>query len=96
MPAVRLLKKKLSAKDVVYIYITGPSSPEDAWKNAIADINGVHYRLTQKQWEYLCHSYGITGIPGYLVISYDGKLQDRYVGFPGVDVLQRDLLRAMN
>lgn len=96
MPAVRLLKKKLSAKDVVYIYITGPSSPEDAWKNAIADINGVHYRLTQKQWEYLCRSYGITGIPGYLVISYDGKLQDRYVGFPGVDVLQRDLLRAMN
>ncbi len=96
MPAVRLLKKKLSTKDVVYIYITGPSSPEDAWKNAIADINGVHYRLTQKQWEYLCRSYGITGIPGYLVISYDGKLQDRYVGFPGVDVLQRDLLRAMN
>lgn len=31
----------------------------------------------------------------YLVISYDGKLQDRYVGFPGVDILQRDLLRAM-
>lgn len=51
--------------------------------------------MTQKQWEYLCNSYGITGIPGYLVISYDGKLQDRYVGFPGVDILQKDLLRAM-
>lgn len=95
MPAVHVLKKKLSAKEVVYVYITGPSSPEAVWKNAIADINGVHYRLTQKQWEYLCKSYGITGIPGYLVISYDGKLQDRYVGFPGVDILQRDLLRAM-
>lgn len=95
MPAVHVLKKKLSAKDVVYIYITGPSSPETAWKTAITEMNGVHYRLTQKQWEYLCHSYGITGIPGYLIISYDGKLQDRYVGFPGVDVLQRDLMRAM-
>lgn len=95
MPAVHVLKKKLSAKDVVYIYITGPSSPETAWKTAITEMNGVHYRLTQKQWEYLCHSYGITGIPGYLIISYDGKLQDRYVGFPGVDILQRDLMRAM-
>ena len=68
---------------------------KEVWKTAIAEINGIHYRLTQKQWEYLCNSYGITGIPGYLVISYDGKLQDRYVGFPGVDILQRDLLRAM-
>ena len=82
-------------EDVVYVYVTGPSSPKEVWKTAIAEINGIHYRLTQKQWEYLCNSYGITGIPGYLVISYDGKLQDRYVGFPGVDILQRDLLRAM-
>ena len=95
MPAVNVLKERMSSKDVVYVYVTGPSSPKEVWKTAIAEINGIHYRLTQKQWEYLCNSYGITGIPGYLVISYDGKLQDRYVGFPGVDILQRDLLRAM-
>ena len=95
MPAVNVLKQRMSSKDVVYVYVTGPSSPKEVWKTAIAEINGIHYRLTQKQWEYLCNSYGITGIPGYLVISYDGKLQDRYVGFPGVDILQRELLRAM-
>ena len=95
MPAVNVLKQRMASKDVVYVYVTGPSSPKEVWKTAIAEINGIHYRLTQKQWEYLCNSYGITGIPGYLVISYDGKLQDRYVGFPGVDILQRDLLRAM-
>ena len=95
MPAVNVLKQRMSSKDVVYVYVTGPSSPKEVWKTAISEINGIHYRLTQKQWEYLCNSYGITGIPGYLVISYDGKLQDRYVGFPGVDILQRDLLRAM-
>lgn len=95
MPAVRALKQRMSSKDVVYVYITGPSSPEEVWKTAIEDINGIHYRLTQRQWDYLCNSYGITGIPGYMVISYDGKLQDRYVGFPGIDILQRDLLRAM-
>lgn len=96
MKAIGWLKKKLAGMDVTYIYLTPPSSPEREWLAAIAEMNGIHYRLTQWQWEYLCRSYGITGIPGYLIISYDGKLQDRYVGFPGVDVLQRDLLRAMD
>ena len=94
MFAIRDLKKKLASKEIVYIYVTGPSSPETDWKAAINDINGVHYRLTKAQWEYLCKAYGITGVPGYLVISYDGKLQDKYVGFPGTDVLMKDLLRA--
>ena len=94
MSAIRDLKKKLAAKDIVYVYLTGPSSPETDWKTAVTDINGVHYRLKKEQWDYLCHTYGITGIPGYLIISYDGKLQDKYVGFPGTDVLMKDLLRA--
>lgn len=92
--AIRDLKKKLDAKDIVYVYLTGPSSPETDWKTAVSDINGVHYRLKKEQWEYLCYTYGITAIPGYLIISYDGKLQDKYVGFPGTDVLMKDLLRA--
>ena len=52
-------------------------------------------RTSECPFCYLCKSYGITGIPGYLVIGYDGKLLARYVGFPGVDVLRKDLLRAM-
>ena len=94
MFAIRDLKKKLASKDIVYIYLTGPSSPEAEWKTAITDIKGVHYRLKKEQWDYLCQTYGIKAIPGYLVISYDGKLQDQYTGFPGTDVLMKDLLRA--
>lgn len=93
--AMRPLKESLSGKDIVYIYLTGPTSPELVWRGAVSGMNGVHYRLSKPQWDYLCKSYGITGIPGYLVIGYDGKLLARYVGFPGVDVLQKDLLRAM-
>lgn len=89
------LKKTLASKDIVYIYLTGPSSPESIWKTALSKMTGVHYRLTDAQWKYLCSSYGVTGIPAYLIISHDGKLQARYVGFPGVDVLQEDLLRAV-
>ena len=95
MQAILPLKEKLSSKDIVYIYITPPSSPENDWKKAISQINGIHYRLTEKQWNYLCRAYGITGIPGYIIISYDGKLQNRYTGFPGTETLERELKRAM-
>lgn len=93
--AMRPLKARLSDKGIVYIYLTGPSSPELVWRGAVSGMNGIHYRLSKTQWDYLCKSYGVTGIPAYLVISYDGKLLARYVGFPGVDVLQKDLLRAV-
>lgn len=95
MQAMVPLKKSLSSKDIVYIYLTGPSSPESIWKSSLSKMTGVHYRLTDSQWKYLCNSYGVTGIPAYLIISHDGKLQARYVGFPGVDVLQKDLIRAV-
>lgn len=95
MQAMVPLKRGLSSKDIVYIYLTGPSSPENIWKSSLSKMTGVHYRLTDAQWKYLCNAYGVTGIPAYLIISHDGKLQARYVGFPGVDVLQKDLLRAL-
>lgn len=88
------LKKSLSSKDIVYIYLTGPSSPENIWKSSLAKITGVHYRLTGAQWNFLCSSYGISGIPAYLIIDRDGRLKAHYVGFPGADVLQRELIRA--
>jgi len=95
MQALVPLKKSLSSKDIVYVYLTGPSSPENVWKSTLSKMTGVHYRLTEAQWKYLCASYGVTGIPAYLIISHDGKLQARYIGFPGVDVLQKDLIRAV-
>ena len=92
--AMRPLRKKLASKDIVYIYLTGPSSPEKEWRETISHMTGVHFRLTEEQWKTLCSSYGITGIPAYLVISHDGKLRSRHVGYPGTDVLEKDLLRA--
>ena len=94
IPAMRPLRKKLASKDIVYIYLTGPSSPEKEWRETLSQMTGVHFRLTEEQWKTLCSSYGITGIPAYLVISHDGKLKSRHVGYPGTDVLEKDLLRA--
>lgn len=94
MYAMRPLKKKLENKGILYIYLTGPSSPEDEWQSVIAGINGIHYRLSDQQWKDLCRMYAIKGIPAYLIIGADGAVLHHYSGFPGSDVLLHDLLKA--
>ena len=50
---------------IVFVYITGESSPLGTWKDMISDIRGEHYRLKKEQWEYICRKYEIGGIPSY-------------------------------
>lgn len=92
--AMKPLRQKLASKDIVYIYLTGPSSPENIWKETLKEMTGVHFRLTETQWKDVCSAYGITGIPAYLIISHDGKLKSKHIGFPGADILEKELLRA--
>lgn len=89
------IRKKLASEKIVYLYLTGPSSPEVIWRTQLEEIPGIHYRLTEDQWKYLCDTYHLTGIPAYLVISPDGRLAAKHVGFPGADILQDELLRAV-
>lgn len=90
-----LLKKKLPSDEMVYIYVTGPSSPSTTWRTVINEINGIHYRVTERQWDDLCKLYDIKGIPAYLIVNIDGEIHARYVGFPGVGVLEDELRKAM-
>lgn len=92
---MRPLRKKLASDPIVYLYLTGPSSPELVWRTMLEEIPGIHYRLTEEQWEYLCETYHIKGIPAYLVVNPDGSVAYTHVGFPGVDILQDELLRAV-
>lgn len=92
MPA---LKQRLSNLDIVYIYVTCPSSPEAEWSALLPTIPGIHYRLTEPQWKSLCSTYQIKGIPGYFIIDANGKLQNTHIGFPGLDVLLKELQQAL-
>ena len=60
MPAVSALKKQLAGKKCVFIYLTGPDSPEKVWSTAIKQMHGIHVRLTQKQWKELGAAYGLS------------------------------------
>ena len=90
LPLMRPLKQQLKGK-VVFLYVTGASSPEMAWRESLKKIPGVHYRLTEAQWTDFCRSVQVDRIPSYLIVSPEGEITRRFLGFPGVDELLREL-----
>lgn len=64
-------------QDIAFVYLTGESSPLGTWKGTIPDIKGDHYRVSDKQWGYLCDQFKIDGIPSYVLVSKDGTYKLR-------------------
>ncbi|MDD3321405.1 MAG: TlpA disulfide reductase family protein [Paludibacter sp.] len=74
MPYSEKRKEDFNGKDVVFVYITGDSSPDLVWKKMITDISGEHFKLTKAQWKSICDQYNVTGIPHYLIFDKKGKI----------------------
>lgn len=89
------MKEELKDKDIVYLYITGETSPLGTWNNMIPDIHGEHYRLTQAQWDYLSKSFEIRGVPTYLIVDREGNIKYKQTGFPGVGTMKKELLKVV-
>jgi thiol-disulfide isomerase/thioredoxin len=68
------LKEEYIGKNVDFIYITGPSSPQKTYDLMIPDIKGQHYRVTKEGWSYLCKQFKITGIPHYMLVDQLGYI----------------------
>lgn len=71
---IKPLKEELAGKDVVFVYITGPSSPETTYNNMIPDIKGEHYRVSEDEWNYLCSKFNVSGIPHYVLVGKNGEV----------------------
>lgn len=100
MEQIDEIKPALTKKGCVFVYITGETSPLDKWNKMIVDskIEGVHYRLTNKQWGELCQALGIRGIPTYMVINKNGSVAYDNIktgGYPGSEVLQNEVEVAL-
>lgn len=89
------MKEELKDKDIVYLYITGETSPQKLWENMIPDIHGEHYRVKDAQWEYLSKSFAIRGVPTYFIIDREGNIKFKQTGFPGVDKMKEELLKVV-
>lgn len=94
--AMAPLKKELKDKDIIYIYLTGETSPLGTWKNMIPDIHGEHFRVTDAQWSYLRTNFNIQGVPTYFVIDKEGNITYKQTGFPGVDAMKAQLMKALD
>lgn len=89
------MKKELKDKDIIYLYITGETSPLGTWKNMIPDIHGEHFRVTDEQWSYLREKFNIRGVPTYFVVDKEGNITYKQTGFPGVDAMKEQLMKAL-
>lgn len=98
MAQVDQFKEEMMKEGCVFVYIAGENSPLEPWKKMAADITGEHYRLTAAQWDDLCQSLNITGIPSYLILGKDGKVaydNTAEGGYPGSEVLKNNLAVAL-
>lgn len=83
MQQFRATKDSLRGKDVTFVYLTTSSSPKKLWEEKIQGIGSEHYYLTAEQWEYLMENYDFEVIPSYLIFDKQGKLSNKFSGFPG-------------
>lgn len=90
--AMTPMKKELKDKEIVYLYITGETSPMEIWKNMIPDIHGEHFRLKASQWEYLIKTFRIEGVPTYFIIDREGNIKNKMTGFPGIEKMKEQLV----
>ena len=89
------LKEELKDEDILYLYITGETSPKGTWENMIPDIHGEHFRVTNDQWAYLMSTFKIGGVPTYFVIDAEGNTTFKQTGFPGTDTMKKQLMKAL-
>jgi len=72
MKSIEPVKEEMKNKDVVFLYLTGETSPLNAFTQAYPDISGEHYRVSAAQWKYWSNTFGIRGIPFYMTYDRQG------------------------
>ena len=83
------VKSELQGKNVVFVYITGTSSPKKRWKEQINAIGGEHYYLSADEKDYLMEKFDFEGIPSYVIFDAKGKLCHKFTGYPGNEAMQK-------
>jgi len=95
MKSILPLKDEMKGKDVVFLYLTGETSPLGAFTQTYPTISGEHYRVSGEQWSYWMKTFNIMGIPTYMVYDRQGKQLSRNVGFPGVETIRKRIEQGL-
>ena len=92
--AMAPLKEELKGYNIQFVYIASPSSPPTTWQEMIKDIDGDHYYLTEEQYNYILNKYESPSIPTYAIYNIKGEQTYKSIGFPGNDVIRKELETA--
>ena len=95
MKSILPMKEEMKSKDVVFLYLTGETSPLGAFTQTYPTISGEHFRVSEAQWRYWMDTFGISGIPTYLIYDRQGKQLARHLGFPGVDTIRKGIEKGL-
>ena len=89
------LKMKLKDKDVVFVYLTNESSPQEDFERQVAFVSGQHYRLPGTKFsEYFP---GVDAIPQYYLYNREGKLVWQQCGWDDeeLETVKEEIEKAM-
>ncbi len=92
--AMAPMKEQMKGQNVQFVYIASPSSPPTTWQRMITDIDGDHYYLTEEQKNYILQHFESSGIPTYAIYDTKGHQNYKSIGFPGNDVIRKELEAA--
>ena len=92
--AMAPMKEQMKGQNVQFVYIASPSSPPTTWQRMITDIDGDHYYLTEEQNHYILQHFESEGIPTYAIYDTKGHQTYKSIGFPGNDVIRKELETA--
>jgi thiol-disulfide isomerase/thioredoxin len=92
---ITTLKEEMKNQDVVFLYITGETSPLKTWENNIPNIKGEHYRVTHDEWNYLLQKFNISGIPHYVLVNKNGEVVNSKLGHNSNEALKKILEKQM-
>ena len=93
---IKPLKEELAGKDIVFVYITNPTSPKETYDNMIPSISGEHYRLTSDEWSFLTNKFNISGIPHTVLVDKNGTVVDPNLMYMDNSVLKVKLEKLLN
>ena len=95
MKSILPMKEEMKGKDVVFLYLTGETSPPANFAQIYPSISGEHYYVNAAQWIYWVRTFPINGIPTYKVYDRSGRQINTYSGFPGITALKRDIEKGL-
>ena len=88
------MKEQMKGQNIQFVYIVSPSSNPTIWQEMIKDIDGDHYYLTEEQNHYILHHFESRGVPTYAIYDTKGHQTYKNIGFPGTDVIRKELEAA--